>query len=433
MKIKNQTQVVVALVLIAALGIAYQQGLFAGNGYFMVEVKTPSGVAPGATCFLMKDGKQIQSQKVGIVTSGKPGCKFYAPATIYDLVVQCDNSPIHEDRQDIEIFPPASIGEQTVCWGTFYPVSWGCQQSRGITIACTADACDTVVGQNCKGNEVWNICHNGILKEYVSTCSANCVQKTLVKSGTSVVSATVACEGSPDNSNTSIGDQYVHACISGTCRQVLKATAGSYTPCNGLGTGCGTSPSTTLQENTCSFDFQCGVGGATGDTYCSGGNLLRDNIVKSCVSGYCQTSRTANVVKDCKGWGCDDETGACKQDQTVDTGCKSNSDCGTSGNIGTPTCSGNTVVQNYRAYTCSSGTCSSSVTANTIKTCTGSCTNGQCAGVDVTTTTSIPGQTTTTTLCTGSNCGGGGFTTSELIIIVVVILSIFAAILLMRK
>jgi len=63
--------------------------------------------------------------------------------------------------------------------------------------------------------------------------------------------------------------------------------------------------------------------------------------------------------------------------------CSANSECGTDGFVGQPTCSGNNRVQNYRTFTCNlPGTtlsfCSSTMTSRVLETCAYGCSNGVC-------------------------------------------------------
>ncbi len=62
--------------------------------------------------------------------------------------------------------------------------------------------------------------------------------------------------------------------------------------------------------------------------------------------------------------------------------CTTNTDCGTSGFIGQPSCSGNTIVQQYQTFTCQnpgpSSQCLQQTTQQTLQTCTAGCSNGQC-------------------------------------------------------
>jgi len=363
---KNIYHVIIILLVIGTIFGAHQIGLFAGEGQFMVEIRTPTGVAPQATCFLMKDGKQIQSSPViNNLAMGKPGCKFVATPTTYNLVVQCDASPMREERKNIEILPPAFNSMQTVCWGTFYSSAY-CQHGKEIVLACTADACDEVVGEICKGNEIWSVCKNGILLAYKRTCSAgSCMQTVMRKAGTTILQSEVKC-----SDDGTIEDRYVQACISGICQQVLKTEAGAnYVPCTGIGTGCagGTTPG---GDNACTYDFQCGVGGPVGSVFCDGGNLVRSNLVRSCVNKVCTSTYTNIIVKDCKGWGCDDDIGNCKPSKDIDEGCRTNSDCGTDGQSGNLFCHEGNVAQKYRTYTCSSsGVCSSSTSIRIVSRC----------------------------------------------------------------
>ncbi|MCX6724406.1 MAG: hypothetical protein NT155_04570 [Candidatus Staskawiczbacteria bacterium] len=78
----------------------------------------------------------------------------------------------------------------------------------------------------------------------------------------------------------------------------------------------------------------------------------------------------------------------CQNAQCVNIACSSNSQCGTSGLTGSPSCQGNGVYQNYVTYTCNnpgtaSSSCSNSTTTQLQTTCSGSqtCSNGSCTAV----------------------------------------------------
>ncbi|MCX6798939.1 MAG: hypothetical protein NTW59_02460, partial [Candidatus Diapherotrites archaeon] len=83
-------------------------------------------------------------------------------------------------------------------------------------------------------------------------------------------------------------------------------------------------------------------------------------------------------------WGCVDAVKLVGYTSTNPVpACTKNSDCGTDGWTGSPTCSNGNVYQNYTTYTCNSpGTenaqCTNTTTPQQKETCTNGCTNGTC-------------------------------------------------------
>jgi len=82
----------------------------------------------------------------------------------------------------------------------------------------------------------------------------------------------------------------------------------------------------------------------------------------------------------------DDGNTVFRKDEAIPvTECKSKTDCGVDGFVGSKFCnvSNNNVYQNYTTYTCSSGSCLSSTSSRLNETCSNGCTSGVCNSAPV--------------------------------------------------
>jgi len=157
--------------------------------------------------------------------------------------------------------------------------------------------------------------------------------------------------------------------------------------CSYYGAGYHCSDGACVTNVQCSTNSQCGTNGNIGSPVCSGSNVVQNYRTFTCnnagtSSSYCSNATSQSILQTCN-YGC--TNGACNPTPTIN--CTTNSQCGTDGYIGSPTCSGTNVVQNYKTFTCNNpGTvnsvCSNAITTNKIKqTCNYGCTNGNCNSV----------------------------------------------------
>lgn len=150
----------------------------------------------------------------------------------------------------------------------------------------------------------------------------------------------------------------------------------------------------------CSSNSDCGTSGYIDSPFCQSGNVYQNYKTYTCsnpgtASSACSNSTEAKLKQTCaSGQTC--SGGSCSA-----VTCNSNSDCGTSGYIGSPFCQGGNVYQDYKTYTCSnpgtvSSTCSNSTEAKLKQTCSSGqiCSNGSCTGV---------------TCSSNSDCGTSGY------------------------
>ncbi|MCX6720967.1 MAG: hypothetical protein NTW11_04140, partial [Candidatus Staskawiczbacteria bacterium] len=144
--------------------------------------------------------------------------------------------------------------------------------------------------------------------------------------------------------------------------------------------------SCTNQTINCSTNSQCGTSGVVGSPYCQGGNVYNNYKTYTCnnagtANSYCSDSTASQLQTTCSGTQiC--ANGSCTN-QTIN--CSTNSQCGTSGVVGSPYCQGGNVYNNYKTYTCNNaGTansyCSDSTASQLQTTCSGTqiCANGSC-------------------------------------------------------
>jgi hypothetical protein len=169
-------------------------------------------------------------------------------------------------------------------------------------------------------------------------------------------------------------------------------------------------------------------------TQCAVGN---NNCTPSCSGKVCGDNGCGGSCGYCSSGYC--SYGQCNGTNT-NVACDSDSDCGTSGYIGSPSCSGNNVVQSYKTYACqnpgtTSSYCTNQTNQNTKQTCTsgytcsggacvlcvpnwscgswGTCTEGQQIRTcnDLNSCGISPSDSTTTQACCASNsdCGTDGY------------------------
>lgn len=118
---------------------------------------------------------------------------------------------------------------------------------------------------------------------------------------------------------------------------------------------------------TCSTDAQCGTSGYIGGPSCSNGNVFQNyiNYTGTCknpslTTSYCDSPTSTFQQKTPCSSGTTCSNGACVNSNTNLGGvivCSNDSQCGTSGYTGGPSCSNGNVFQNYLNYT---GTCKNS-------------------------------------------------------------------------
>ncbi|MCX6720227.1 MAG: hypothetical protein NTW11_00190 [Candidatus Staskawiczbacteria bacterium] len=136
----------------------------------------------------------------------------------------------------------------------------------------------------------------------------------------------------------------------------------------------------------CSTNSQCGTDANIGLPFCQSGNVYQNRKAYTCnnpgtITSYCSDSTASQLQTTCTGNQiC--TAGACVNQTII---CGSNTQCGTSGLIGSPYCLGNNVYQNYKTYTCNNAAtfnsyCSDSTASQLQTTCTGAqvCTAGAC-------------------------------------------------------
>jgi hypothetical protein len=231
-----------------------------------------------------------------------------------------------------------------------------------------------------------------------NTCSSNSVVRTVNtptcnNSGTSNASCSIVqttetvqvCPNTCSNgacvtacsSNTDCGiNDWIYATNSCSSNDVYMNYI-TYT-CNNPGT---VSSSCT---NSIVFKFKTDCGettyGAWGANYCNANTVEKSRTVynKGCASGECTASTTTEkqTVSTCAN-GC--LNGACK------SACSTNAQCGTATWLGNLTCSGNSILDTYRTFTCVNpglltSYCKTTDTIKTKSTClsTQICSNGAC-------------------------------------------------------
>ena len=134
----------------------------------------------------------------------------------------------------------------------------------------------------------------------------------------------------------------------------------------------------------CDSNSDCGTSGYIGSPFCSYGNVYQDYKTYTCnnagtPSSSCSNSTVAKLKTTCAtGQTC--SNGACGN-----IACNTNSDCGTSGYIGSPFCSNGDVYKTYKTYTCNNAgtvnaSCSNSTTDKLVTNCTTNqtCSSGAC-------------------------------------------------------
>lgn len=119
----------------------------------------------------------------------------------------------------------------------------------------------------------------------------------------------------------------------------------------------------------CGLASDCGTNGYVGLDYCSSGDVYSNYKTYSCLAGTCSSSTIPVKQQDCT-YGC--SNGACLPE------CNIASDCGTNGYFGESYCSGTAVYRDNITYSCSSGTCSNSVTSHLLQSCNSACSLGIC-------------------------------------------------------
>jgi len=141
----------------------------------------------------------------------------------------------------------------------------------------------------------------------------------------------------------------------------------------------GTESSSCSYTETDQLKEDCGASGWTGSAYCSGDDVwqtYRANTCESDASGaVCVSDDTEQLKQNCAD--------TCIAGSCVSVECYDDSDCGASGWVETPFCSGNDVYQTYRTYTCSSpgttgSSCSTSDNSQLKESCAYKCENGAC-------------------------------------------------------
>ncbi len=149
-------------------------------------------------------------------------------------------------------------------------------------------------------------------------------------------------------------------------------------------------------NNTCTTNSDCGTNGLIGSPFCKNGNVYQTYRTWTCGnnalnnnqffppnSQRCSFTDVDQLQQTCSG-SC--SNGTCGNGGNI--ACNLNSDCGTNGLTGSPTCSGNSIYQNYRTWTCNnpgttSSTCTPNVTSQYQSMCAQNqtCTNGTCTNV----------------------------------------------------
>jgi len=131
----------------------------------------------------------------------------------------------------------------------------------------------------------------------------------------------------------------------------------------------------------CSSNSQCGTNSWEGALTCSGNNVMQNFRTYTCnnpgtASSSCSSSVASQVKSTCSGGQ------VCSSGTCVTPTCSSNSQCGTNDWEGSPFCSGNSVFQNYKTWTCNNpGTLSSSCSSTSTSTLKITCSGGQiCSG-----------------------------------------------------
>jgi uncharacterized repeat protein (TIGR01451 family) len=289
-----------------------------------------------------------------------------------------------------------------------------CQNNQCVNIACNASSdCGTngYTGDPfCQSGNVYQnyktyTCNNPGTASASCTSASNAQLKQTCASGQTCSGgscANVAC-----NSNTDCGTSgYIDNpyCQSNDVYQIYK----TYT-CNNAGTASaycsnnsGAQKKTTCGVNqvcqngqcinqniTCSTNTDCGTNGYTGDPYCQNNKVYQNYKTYTCSNpgtgnSSCSNQTSAQIKSYCtEGQTC--EAGQCKN---IVITCSSNSQCGTSGWVGNPTCQNGDVYQDYKTYTCSNPGTGNSSCSNTTEfkkksDCTGNqtCNNGSCVNI----------------------------------------------------
>jgi len=293
-----------------------------------------------------------------------------------------------------------------------------CSNGACITVACTQNSdCGTsgyTGSAYCNGGNVYQnyitytcnnagtanaTCSNATTAKLTTTCSGN---QTCTNGA--CVNQTITCSASSECGTSGyIGSPF---CNGGDVYKTYK----TYT-CNNAGTPssyCSTSQADKLvtdcttgqtcsngscanQPITCSASSECGTSGYVGSPFCSGGDVYKTYRTYTCnnagtVTSYCSTTSADKLVTDCTANQVCSNGSCADQEVTCDT----SSDCGTSGYIGSPFCSGGDVYKTYRTYTCNnagtpSSTCSSSTSDKLFQDCGTSktCSSGSCVDQEI--------------------------------------------------
>jgi mannan endo-1,4-beta-mannosidase len=130
----------------------------------------------------------------------------------------------------------------------------------------------------------------------------------------------------------------------------------------------------------CSKNLNCGSDGWLG-LLCKLGDIWGTYRTYTCQNpgtraSYCEYKDEEKIDRECE-YGC--EQGAC----TIKITCSSNEECGTNGLIGSSSCSGSNVSQQYRTWTCNNPAtvesyCSYSDAEQITEVCNGNCLDGKC-------------------------------------------------------
>ncbi|MDO8459869.1 MAG: hypothetical protein Q7S74_02045 [Nanoarchaeota archaeon] len=134
-------------------------------------------------------------------------------------------------------------------------------------------------------------------------------------------------------------------------------------------------------SSSCNSNSQCAPP-STSAPFCMNGNLYSSQTSSMCMNpgtsgSQCVSTNSTVLIETCS-FGCAD--GQCIPPPIT---CNTNSDCGTSGFIGSPFCSSNNVSRQFQQFTCNNpGTsqsfCTSNITNNTLEMCSDVCFNGAC-------------------------------------------------------